>query len=90
MWIEVAKVVTKIALQPLTWEECQGKLEALKKKWNLWSRLMLLSGFGRDEATGVPSAPDYVWGRRDPHKFHKHCNLLCHRLIVRAEVPRYP
>ncbi|KAA8912176.1 hypothetical protein FN846DRAFT_996991 [Sphaerosporella brunnea] len=42
-------------------DRCQGKLDALKKKYDAWRRLQSLSGFGWDAARGVVTAPDSVW-----------------------------
>jgi len=62
IWNEVAMVVMKVAPnEVLTGEKCQSKLEGLRKKWNVWSRLMMLSGFGRDPTHGTPTTPGYVW-----------------------------
>lgn len=46
---------------PLTGEKCQAKLEGLKKKWKVWTRLKKMSGFGFDPLTGTITAPDEVW-----------------------------
>jgi hypothetical protein len=45
----------------LTGDRCQGKLDALKKKYDAWKRLQSLSGFGWDAERGVVTAPDSVW-----------------------------
>jgi hypothetical protein len=45
----------------LNGDRCQGKLDALKKKYDAWKRLQSLSGFGWDAERGVVTAPDSVW-----------------------------
>jgi len=63
VWDEIAETVLLIAGPgaPVTGERCQGKLETLKKKWKMWTRLKDLSGFGVDLKTGAVTAPDEVW-----------------------------
>lgn len=36
---------------PLTGGKCQAKLEGLKRKWKVWTRLKKMSGFGFDPLT---------------------------------------
>ena len=71
VWNSVAESVQKVtsASVPVTGEKCQGKLEMLKRKWKIWTRLRGMSGFGFDVITSAVTAPDDVWDmeiRKDP------------------------
>ena len=63
VWNEISLVVLRRCApgEPLTGDKCQGKLENLRKKWNIWVRLKTLSGFGWDEERGIVTAPEEVW-----------------------------
>jgi hypothetical protein len=62
VWNEICSAVHRVAPEePLSGDKCQGRLETLRKKWNVWCRLRGLSGLGWDAARGVYTAPDWYW-----------------------------
>ena len=71
VWNSIAESVQKVTSVsvPVTGEKCQGKLEMLKRKWKIWTRLRGMSGFGFDVITSAVRAPDDVWDveiKKDP------------------------
>ncbi|KAG0133608.1 hypothetical protein HOY82DRAFT_604252 [Tuber indicum] len=63
VWNAVSDAVRLVAAGDalLTGDKCQAKLEVLKRKWKLWTRLKNMSGFGFNPLTGTITAPDKVW-----------------------------
>lgn len=64
VWREICGVVVRMGggpLDSLTGEKCQFKLENLKKKYGIWTRLRKMSGWGCDPISGALTAPEEVW-----------------------------